>query len=83
MEDKEKDEGFFESVGKILGYFDVMNISILGILLMIVGIAAGFEVFDAEHSARRYGSPMVGTGIASAGLVIAGAILQAAKHLRK
>ena len=83
MKDKDKDGSFFESIGRLLGYLDLMNISVLGILLMMLGIASGFVVFDAERFKISSGHPMVGSGLVSAGLMIAGAILHAAKRIRK
>jgi hypothetical protein len=81
--DKDKDGGFFEGLGRLLGYLDIMNISVLGILLMILGVASGFVVFDAERYPSAEGYPMVGSGLVSAGLLIAGAIMHAAKRIRK
>ncbi len=83
MKDKNKDDGFFESVGRLLGYLEVMNISMLGVSLMILGIVAGVTVFDAEQFRLGAGHPMVGSGIVSAGAILAGAILQAGKGLRR
>ena len=70
------------NLGRMAGYFDAMGISPLGVVLIVLGAIGGYAICDAEIS--RYGKdfPLLGSGLASAGAMIAGAILQPAKKSR-
>ncbi|YCM45939.1 hypothetical protein V2O64_07915 [Verrucomicrobiaceae bacterium 227] len=83
MKNKEKEGGFFENLGKILGYLDLLNISILGIILITLGIVTGFFVVDAEFHHPKSGDTMAGSALISAALILGGAIMHAAKRIRR
>ena len=81
MTDNQKTTGFFNSLGRLLGYLDQLGISILGCLLIIGGAFGAIFVFIEEESSRN--PSMIGSGLAMAGCLISGALLQSGKRSDK
>ncbi len=78
MKQDQQPEGFFSNLGRLLGYLDRLGVSVLGVTLVIVGIIGTMMLFDGED--HRDSPPMIGSGLAIAGCLISGALLQSSKR---
>ena len=78
MKKDQQPECFFSNLGRLLGYLDKLGVSALGVILIIGGIIGTMVLFDNED--RRDRPPMTGSGLAIAGCLISGALLQSSKR---
>jgi len=78
MKDNPKLDGFFSRLGQFLSFLDQRNVSLMGLVLMTGGIIGTVSLFNYEDYRER--PPMIGSGLAVAGCLVSGALLQSSKQ---